>query len=115
MLAFKDNKDFADWLKGPAETGQALNNEKDFRAWLFSEKTNNQIQSAILSLRKLSEGLIRLKFPDKNHTFTDDYKETCNELIITILESIFSNDEKFSQAEDAERCKYCSFKTICNR
>ena len=38
MLAFKDNKDFADWLKRPAEIGQALNNEKDFRAWLFSEK-----------------------------------------------------------------------------
>ncbi|MFC2106745.1 PD-(D/E)XK nuclease family protein [Bacteroidota bacterium] len=83
-------------------------------SWLFSDNADNQIQAAILSLRKLSNGLMRLKYPDKKNTFTPEYKSICQELIKTILESIFSKEENFQQTDDGERCKYCSFKTICN-
>jgi len=57
---------------------------------------------------------MRLKYPDKNNTFTAEYKSICQELIKTILESIFSKEENFQQTNDTERCKYCSFKSICN-
>ena len=83
-------------------------------SWLFSDNTDNQIKASILSLRKLSNGLMRLKYPDKNNTFTAEYKSICQELIKTILESIFSKEENFQQTNDTERCKYCSFKSICN-
>ncbi len=84
-------------------------------SWLFNNSADNQIQAAILSLRKLSNGLMRLKYPDNNYTFTNDYKDISHDLIKIIMESIFNTEEKFQQTDDSERCKYCSFKTICNR
>ncbi len=46
-----------------------------------------------------------------NTDFLSDFE---NELI-KLAEAIFNKSEKFTQTIDTDKCKYCSYNTICNR
>ncbi len=72
------------------------------------------IESGIISFRKLSNGLMKVVVPETkfiNEKTYDKIEEKIRELII----KIFNNKIPFNQTDKIENCKYCPFKVICNR
>ncbi len=71
---------------------------------------NKKTESGIISFRNLKQGLMTLSIPD-----TDNYINVFEEVLKQLISDIFDTTKPFTQTEKTEDCKYCPFKTICNR
>ena len=87
-----------------------------FYAWLYYKQSRTQETSipGIFSLKKLSEGFIDLKTPDKGILNPEDFKIFENSLI-NLLKNIFDQQIPFTQTDDINFCSYCNYKIICNK
>ncbi len=87
-----------------------------FYAWLYHKQTSidESIYPGIYSLKKLSEGFIKLKTPDGNNLNKENYKNF-EELLLNLAEEIFDKNINFTQTQDVKLCSYCNYKTICNK
>ncbi|RLD80550.1 MAG: hypothetical protein DRJ15_06760 [Bacteroidetes bacterium] len=85
-------------------------------AWLY-HKTNPEakdMDAGIISLKTPGNGPDMVKPPDSKAI---DLKtlQLFEEHLITLIQAIFDPSVPFKQTEDDKRCKYCSYKEICNR
>ena len=85
-------------------------------AYLFQNdniKINN-IESGIISLKNISEGLMKVEVPDEkqiNKNTLDIFESHLKNLIF----EIFNKENTFKQTENIDNCKYCIYKGICNQ
>lgn len=70
----------------------------------------SQIEGNIISLRKLSEGMMAAKFPDAGFDI-----EQAEGVLASILQNIFDPDQPFGQTSQIATCRYCDFKDMCQR
>jgi len=70
----------------------------------------SQIEGNIISMRKLSEGMMAAKFPGEGF----DVKNT-EGVLASILETIFDPEQPFGQTSQLDTCSYCDFKDMCQR
>ena len=86
-------------------------------AWLFY---NNQykrglvIETGNITLRKISQGFMKVKLPDEQG-IGEESMEIFEEKLKALLDKIMDPKIPFTQAEDAENCTYCPFTAICTR
>jgi ATP-dependent helicase/nuclease subunit B len=71
---------------------------------------DDQIISVIISLRKLSEGMLTAQYPASGFSI-----EKAENTILHILNQIFDQDQYIIQTTNAKTCRYCDFKDLCNR
>ena len=90
-------------------------------AWLFSQEksdqniaVNSHIVSGISGLRTYKKGL-QMVSVDGIAELSDNHRNEMKEVLKTIFIHLFNPDEPFSQTRDRDSCKYCTFKSICNR
>ncbi len=85
-------------------------------AWLYHKNYPevSEPEAGIISLRAPGKGPVMLFAPDKRPLDPDVLKEF-EEHLIKLLQEIVDPGVPFAQAEDVKRCKYCSFKAICNK
>jgi len=72
------------------------------------------LQSGIISFRKLSEGLKKVKVNDLDY-LDETTLQTFEEQLKKLITEIYNPQIPFSQTKDLTICEYCSFKMICNR
>lgn len=85
-----------------------------YYAWLFNKaKSNNNIETGIISLRNLSNGFIKLKLHDYEN-ISDFFIEFENGLV-NLINNITESSTPYTGTHDIDRCKYCNFKSICNK
>ena len=85
-------------------------------SWIFHKNHPEirSLQAGIISLRKPGKGPVFLTLPDSQ--FIDEsVLRDFESYLSSLMEEIFNPDIQFKQTEDETRCKYCSFKEICNR
>jgi len=116
-VAKNNELQFNDWEQIKTESGLAKSFKLLMYAWLF-KKMNPQKQqntiSGIITFRELSAGLKTVKV-NKNE-FLDGIVLADFEIQLkNILADIYNPEIAFSQTEEIDNCKYCSFKGICNR
>ncbi len=86
-------------------------------AYLFHKNnlnTTNRISSGIISLRKLSAGLLPTSLNQKEELDAEILQEFEQELIILIT-SILNPETKFTQTTDIKVCENCAYIQICNK
>ena len=56
-------------------------------------------------------------FFNKNDKINDvrEYLNDFESLLVDTIKTIFNRDIPFSQTDDNDVCKYCSYKNICNK
>ena len=105
-------KDWEDLITKPdmAKAFQLL-----FYAYLFSKTHHDarDIDAGIYSLRKISQGFIRLKLPDNINM--SEGLEVFEEEMSALISNILDPGKPFFQTEDTKQCEWCDFKNICNR
>lgn len=69
-----------------------------------------QIEGNIISLRKLSDGMMAAKFPDEGFDVAK-----AEGVLNAILQNIFDPDQPFGQTKQIATCRYCDFKDMCQR
>jgi len=92
-------------------------------AWLYQKNHPNgaaKFNSGVISMRKLSEGLMNFAIkPGRNDypdTLIDTEKLDQFEMLMTeILEEIFDKEIPFTQTEELKTCDYCEFREMCQR
>lgn len=84
-------------------------------AWLFfKEKGIENCMPGIISLRRLSQGVMLMKGPggvDMNRAVLDEFSVILNGLIKNVL----GDQGIYEQVGDEDRCKYCPYSSICGR
>jgi ATP-dependent helicase/nuclease subunit B len=90
-------------------------------AWLFSRdksdlnlSSNRAILSGIAGLRSYKRGLQMVTVNGVSE-LTEDHLNEMTKVLKTIFLRLFDAEEPFEQTKDNDSCKYCTFKTICNR
>ena len=100
--------------------------EKSFQllmySWLYNNQNSkvksqklNEIKAGLISFRQISSGLQTVIFPDKSELLTDDVFFQIESIITQILSDIYNSQKPFLQTENIDNCKYCPYKSICNR
>lgn len=74
------------------------------------EANAGQIEGNIISLRKLSDGMMAAKFPDEGFDVAK-----AEGVLASILQNIFDPDQPFGQTKEIATCRYCDFKDMCQR
>ena len=102
-------------------TKQGMSFQLLMYAFLFAENEGELriaegqlMESGIASLRSFKRGLLKVTV-DGNARLTKDDLKAMKEVLQTVLKSLFNKDEPFAQTEDTDSCKYCTFKSVCNR
>jgi len=86
-------------------------------AWLYLKNHSNlpgDLSAGIYSFRSLSKGFMALGLPDNvklNHESIQEFEFVLHEIVGQIL----SDQIPFAQTQELDNCKYCPFRTICNR
>jgi len=86
-------------------------------AYLFyrnQENPDQKIETGNITLRKISEGFMKVKLPEEMVIGQESMK-IFEEMLIVLLEKILDPEIPFIQTEDAENCTYCPFTAICTR
>ena len=82
-----------------------------FKTYSFSEQTT---EAGIIPLSKISQGVLKIKLPDKSEINHESIQIFENELK-NIISEIFNPEVEFKQTQEADNCKYCAYKIICGR
>jgi len=90
---------------------------------LYLDKNDlSQILPTVYVVREMSDSNYSGQFTDKMESKNGkpvdnflDYKEQFTEQLTACLEELFNPDVPFTQTQEIENCKYCSFKAICRR
>jgi len=95
---------------GKAKAFQVL-----FYAYLFAKTHPNikDIEAGIYSLRKISQGFIKLHLPE-SVSLVESFGEFEQQLTI-LIRDILDTSKPFIQTADEKECSWCDFKDICNR
>jgi len=72
------------------------------------------MESGIASLRSFKHGLLKVTVDGRSQMTNNDL-QAMKGVLKTVLLLLFNKDEPFAQTEDTDSCKYCAFKSICNR
>jgi CRISPR/Cas system-associated exonuclease Cas4 (RecB family) len=86
-------------------------------AWLLFKNCGDhhpRIQSGNISLRKISEGFLRVKLPD-DQEINKESMAVFEELLKELAAMILDQDIPFTQTEDNAICTNCPFKSVCTR
>ena len=91
--------------------------KEQFQAMYYAYLTKNKIPgkkiiSGLYTMRDLSEGIW---FLNNNEPFSEEQFREFEILLNKLLNEIFSPDTPFFQTTDEDRCKYCAYKSLCNR
>lgn len=85
-----------------------------FYAWLYyKEHPKSKIETGIISLRSISNGFIPLKISGFDNI--SDYLDNFTHSVISLVKNISDEGTPFIQTDDAKRCTWCDYKSICNR
>jgi len=85
-------------------------------AWLYvnnMEKISGNLEAGIISFRNLSSGFMKVVFPGGDQG--SENIEDVERILLDIITDMFNPDIPFNQTENQDNCKYCSFKSLCNR
>lgn len=85
-------------------------------SWLYLPelKNNSELNVGIYSFKKLSQGFINLRLPEKgpiNFVSLSQFEE----LLISVIKQIFDPQEYFVQTTELKTCEYCAYQSICKR
>ncbi|MCB0722854.1 MAG: PD-(D/E)XK nuclease family protein [Ignavibacteriae bacterium] len=88
-----------------------------FQAYLYAymylkKNAGERVQVGIYPIKKLSEGVTLL---NNGKELTLEQMKGFEERLERLFAEIFDRDTPFRQTTEEERCKYCDYKTICNR
>ncbi|HEY6161940.1 MAG TPA: PD-(D/E)XK nuclease family protein [Bacteroidia bacterium] len=85
-------------------------------AFLYAkkEKKKQELVSGIITFRELSAGLKTVKM-NGSELMDGDKLEQFEEELKILLGDIFDPAKPFTQTSDAEICRFCSFRSICNK
>jgi len=85
--------------------------------WILSvDSTENNFQPAIYSLRDLFKEKFNPEISWTQHEFWfSELKEDFVTELKSLLTEIYSTENSFVQTPHTEHCKYCAYKTICQR
>jgi ATP-dependent exoDNAse (exonuclease V) beta subunit len=83
---------------------------------LSAQSNETKLQPAIYSLRNLFKENFNPNVTWEKHDFSfSELKEDFVMGLKSVLAEIYSSDSKFFQTKHVEHCRYCAFKTICQR
>lgn len=106
----------ADW----AQLSEGKKTSKAFQllmyAWLYikGKDLNAEVESGLISFRKLKEGTILLTTPEGSLISNNNIAEFEIQLK-QLTEEILSEQTVFHQTEDSTMCRFCTFNKICRR
>ena len=86
-------------------------------AWLLYKNSGDRhqrIQTGNISLRKISEGFLRVKLPG-DQEINEESMAVFEELLKELAGIILDQEIPFIQTEDTAICGYCPFKAVCTR
>lgn len=85
-------------------------------AYLFyrNQENTENIETGNITLRKISEGFIKVKLPGEE-LIGQETMRIFEEMLKALLEKILDPEIPFIQTEDEENCTYCPFASICTR
>lgn len=112
----KKDVEVRDWSK----LNEGKKSSKAFQllmyAWLYikGKNVNAEVESGLISFRRLKEGTILLSTPDGTIITQNNISEFEVQLQ-QLAEDILSEQTVFYQTEDSTLCKYCTFNKICRR
>ena len=87
--------------------------QASYYAYLINRKNpGREIKSGLMYVKELSEGI---HFLNNGASFTTEQFNEFEISLTTLLQEIFNSETPFVQTKDEKLCKYCDFKTICNR
>lgn len=72
------------------------------------------LESGNISLKTPSKGFIPVRLPE-GAAMGAEAMQIFQQELVSVLESIYHPETEFSQTEDTGPCRFCSFKSICNR
>jgi len=86
-------------------------------AFLYNKKFSlNDLSAGIISFRSLSKGFLPVVYPGSSDNIIDPSAfAKVEEILETLIESIFSKDNAFKQTDDPAICKNCAYNLICNK
>ena len=86
--------------------------------WILSKQPGNQVKfiSGIYPLKRISDGFLIVKTPEQKNgaLCSDDLKEFEFQLTKLLIE-IYNSALNFEQTDDINTCKYCDYRSICNK
>ena len=84
-------------------------------SWLYSREHPAAVLSAgIISLKMPGNGPVTAK-PEGKDTISDQSLKEFESRLTELIRQIFDPAIPFSQTEDENQCRYCSFKEVCNK
>jgi CRISPR/Cas system-associated exonuclease Cas4 (RecB family) len=105
------------WDKLTSDPNMAKTFQLLLYALLFYRNQENpdlKVETGNITLRKISEGFIKVRLPEEQEIGAESMK-IFEEMLIVLLEKILDPEIPFNQTEDAENCTYCPFTAICTR
>ena len=88
-------------------------------SWMFFRENDvANLVAGIITTRDQAGGLKQLKLPAHSRSagiVVPEYLEEFEKLLYKTLRDLFDPNQAIGQTEDTERCRYCNYKTICNR
>jgi len=87
-------------------------------AWLsYKNKLSSpeQIKPCIIAFKQYSEEPKFLTVNKKPFVFSETFFSEFETALSSFVAGIFNRNETFHQTNDEELCKFCAYKTICNR
>ncbi len=88
-----------------------------YYSYIYSKSQSSNftnIRPGIISFRNLKQGFMSLGLPD-NASFSEDAILHFESILQEIFLAMLNPEISFSQTIEEENCKYCAFKSICNR
>ncbi len=82
--------------------------------WKSTFADTSQLTPGIISFRNLKQGFLNIGLPDKSE-FSEDVLLQFEDILKDILFDMLNPEITFSQTTEDENCKYCTFKSVCNR
>ncbi len=86
-------------------------------SWVLSKETGEtEFQPAIYGLRNLFKPDFNSDIKWEKHEFSfSELKEDFENGLKSVISEIYSTDNIFEQTPHTDNCKYCAYKTICQR
>ncbi len=113
------------------KTGKVSKKKQDSIADLFTDPAHKEafqatyyayLSDRLISGREIKSGLLYVKelgdgihFLNKGASFTAEQFKEFEISLSNLFKEIFSPETPFIQTKDEKLCKYCAFKTICNK